>query len=114
MPFRNLATLQGWVDEFEQLGYRFDGRLKVVQQDGANGANTGLVLVTLSAPPTSLTIQPETRDAIRWAVTIEVRDAPVTLDPPEMQLFATNLSTISALCAFLQAKSLAHHRVDQA
>jgi hypothetical protein len=114
VPFRNLETLSAWVEEFEQLGYRLDGKLKVVQQDGAHGANTGLIVVVLTSPPTYFTVQPENKDSTRWAVTIEARNGPVSLDPAELLNFAGSISVLSALCAFLQTKSQAYVGVDQA
>ena len=43
MPFRSLSTLESWLDEFRSLGYPLEGSVKVMGQDGEDGANTGLV-----------------------------------------------------------------------
>ena len=112
MPFRSLRTLESWLAEFGDLGYRFGGEVKVIQQDGADGADTGLVAVRLVDAVTVITIQPEIRGAARWVVTMEPRDAAVTMDAPTLLNLAAELSVASALCAFLQAKSLAFAGVD--
>jgi hypothetical protein len=112
MPFRSLKTLQSWLDEFEQLGYRFASEVKVIQQDGAGGADTGLVSVRLVDAGTVITIQPEIRGAIRWAITMEPRDSPVMMDAPAVLNLAAELTVVSTLCAFLQAKSVAFVGVD--
>ncbi|MFE5670210.1 hypothetical protein ACFQ58_01245 [Agromyces sp. NPDC056523] len=114
MPFRSLRTIQSWLDEFDQLGYHFGGDLRVIQQDGADGADTGLVSVRLVNAATVITIQPEVLGAPSWKVTMEPRDETVTMDAPAVLNLAAELAVVSALCAFLQAKSLAFVGVDSA
>ena len=114
MPFRSLRTLQAWLDEFDGLGYRFTGELKVIQQDGAGGADTGLVLVRLSDAETVITMQPEIREAPKWLVTMEPRDAAMSMDAAELLNLSAELAVVSALCAFLQEKSIAFVGVDSA
>ncbi|MFG6446254.1 hypothetical protein ACFXP7_13150 [Microbacterium sp. P06] len=103
MPFRSQDTLQAWLDEFLALGYEVS--LKVIPQDGEDGANTGLVAVTLHNASTSTFIQPESHDSDRWVVTMEAEESAVTLDAGELHGLASDLSIASSLCAFLQAKS---------
>ncbi|MBM7503095.1 hypothetical protein ACFPER_06405 [Agromyces aurantiacus] len=114
MPFRSLETIGAWLEEFAGLGYRFNGEFKVIQQDGAGGADTGLVLVRLTDASTVITIQPEVRDAIRWVATMEPRESAMVLDAPALLNVAGELAVASALCAFLEAKSLAYVAVDSA
>ncbi|MFE5409507.1 hypothetical protein [Microbacterium sp. NPDC056569] len=114
MAFRSRSTLQSWLDEFALLGYEFGGDARVLQQDGAEGADTGLVVVELADAATVITIQPETRNAVRWMVTVEAREAAVTVTAPALLNLAAALSVVAALCAFLQAKSLAYAGVDVA
>lgn len=104
MSFRSMRTLESWVDEFVQLGYEFS-QVRVVPQDGADDANTGLVVVSVADPATVITIQPESRDALRWMVTLEPREVAASLPSPQVLNFAAELSVVAALCAFLQAKS---------
>ena len=106
------STDWSWLDEFEQLGYRFRSEVKVIQQDGAGGADTGLVSVRLVDAGTVITIQPEIRGAIRWAITMEPRESPVMMDAPAVLNLAAELTVVSTLCAFLQAKSVAFVGVD--
>lgn len=107
MPFRNAQTLQAWVDEFQELGYPSAGTLRVITQDGAAGADTGLIAVHLGDAETSIYIQPESHDSDLWKVTLEARDEAVTVGPAALFRLAGELTSISALCAFLQAKSQA-------
>ncbi|MDR5699192.1 hypothetical protein [Agromyces aerolatus] len=105
MAFRSLHTLETWLEEFGTLGYPIGAEIKVMQQDGASGANTGLVGVTLTSASTDTYIQPEAVGSSRWVVTFEPRDSAVVLDPAGLLHLSSELATISALCAFLQAKS---------
>lgn len=105
MPFRSQHTLEAWLDEFGRLGYPLGTSLKVIQQDGDGGADTGLVGVALGSSPTGAYIQPERVGSTRWVVTFEPRDTPVVLDSAALMHLSSELATVSALCAFLQAKS---------
>jgi hypothetical protein len=105
MPFRNASTLNRWLDEFDRLGYPSVGELRVITQDGANGADTGLIAVRLAHADTSVYIQPESHDSTKWMVTLEARDEAVSLDAAALFRLSGELSTVSVLCAFLQSKS---------
>lgn len=107
MPFRSRQTLEEWLEEFRSLGYPFSGSLKVMQQDGDDGADTGLVGVRLANASTVTYVQPEAPYSHKWVATMEARDEPVVLDSAGLMNLATELSIISALCAFLQTKSAA-------
>ena len=41
MPFRNLETLECWLEEFRALGYPMAGSVRVIPQDGDGGATPG-------------------------------------------------------------------------
>jgi hypothetical protein len=105
MPFRNSITLEAWLDEFRSKGYIIDGSVKVMDQDGDDGADTGLVGVTLAYSSAVAYIQPESRESTRWLVTFEARESQVDLDAPTVLKLAAELTTVSALCAFLEDKS---------
>jgi hypothetical protein len=107
MAFRSQDTLQVWLDEFQTLGYPIAGSLKVLTQDGADGANTGLVAVHLLNATTVTYIQPEVVGSSRWVVTFEPRDASTVLDASSLLGLSSELAIASTLCAFLQAKSQA-------
>ncbi|MFG6402818.1 hypothetical protein [Microbacterium sp. P04] len=104
MSFLSMATLESWLDEFRSLGYPLVGSLKVIEQDGADGADTGLVGVHLVNASTVTYIQPESPTSRRWLITFERREEPVTLPAAQVLTLSTELATASALCAFLQAK----------
>jgi hypothetical protein len=73
MPFRNLDTLESWLEDFRSLGYP-DSVVRVMPQDGEDGSNTGLVGVHLENAPTVVYIQPESTESTRWVVTFESRE----------------------------------------
>ncbi len=114
MPFRSMTTLESWVDEFRSQGYPLDVAVKVMGQDGDDGANTGLVGVVIAHSSVVIYIQPESTESDRWIATFEARESSVELDAPSLLRLASELTTISALCAFLQAKSVAYVGQDSA
>lgn len=108
MPFRNSVTLETWLEEFRSKGYLIDGSVKVMDQDGEDGADTGLVGVTLAYSSAVAYIQPETTTSTRWLVTFEARETQVDLDAATVLKLAAELTTVSALCAFMEEKSRAY------
>jgi len=105
MPFRSRATLEKWLDEFAQLGYLL-GAARVIEQDGGDGANTGLITVLLAGGGTTAYVQPIVQGSPRWVVSFEPREDLLELDPAGVAQLSSDLSALSALCAFLQAKAL--------
>ncbi len=103
MSFRSRETLAAWLDEFQALGYPVDRTVRVIEQDGAGGANTGLVAVELSSG-LSAYIQPDGVPG-RWAVTLESREAELELPAADVARLSAELATVSALCTFLEAKA---------
>ena len=114
MPFRSLTTLRAWVDEFAELGHVPPGTLKVIQQDGGDGANTGLVAVRFENASTLGYVQPERAGSITWMVTLEPRESALTIDAASVRDLADELTRLSALCDFLQEKSVAFIGEDAA
>lgn len=112
MPFRSRRTLEQWLEEFGTLGYPAVGSFKVMQQDGEHGAHTGLVGVQLANAATVTYIQPEAPYSLRWVVTMEPREEAVVLDSAGLLNLSVELAVVSALCAFLQAKSAAFRSPD--
>ena len=107
MPFRSMSTLEAWLEEFRSLNHALDGSIRVMGQDGDDGANTGLVGVTLTHGVAVTYIQPESTHSPRWLVTFEARDTAVELDSESVLQLAAELTTVAALCAFLEARSAA-------
>lgn len=114
MPFRNLATLESWIAEFRDLGYETAGSVKVIVQDGDDGADTGLVGVRLAYASTAVYLQPATDARGRWEATMEPRDEAVVLDAAGLLRLSSELAVLSALCTFLQTKSQVSSTVDSA
>ena len=104
MAFHSRQTLETWLTEFHALGYPTDGTFRVIEQDGADGANTGLVAVRLSSGLRAY-LQPDNRG--RWVTTIESSETAFDLEPASVSRLSAELATVSALCAFLQATSIA-------
>ena len=93
-------------DEFRELGYPLAGALKVIVQDGAGGADTGLVGFRLANAATFVSIEPAAgADAASWVATMEPRETEEVLDSAGLLSLSGELATLSALCTFLQAKS---------
>ena len=112
MPFRNATTLQRWLDEFLVLQGQSDGSIRVMEQDGAGGADTGLVSVRLANASTVTYIHPEGAGSTTWLVTMEPRETPVVLESEAVAELAEELDTVARLCAFLERKSAEYMGLD--
>ena len=106
MPFRTMATLQSWVDEFETRGHSPLSAVRVIPQDGADGADTGLVAVRIPDSPTEIYIEPPSPETgPEWSITFEPREQPVTLGARAVGRIAEEVALLAELCTFLQEKS---------
>jgi hypothetical protein len=103
MPFRSKATLETWLEEFRADGRRVPG--SVAFQDGADGHDTGLVVLQLTNAGTYTYMQPVAPHDPRWEVTFEPRENSVSLAPSEVEAMGRELQLVAALCEFLQEKS---------
>lgn len=108
MPYRSMKVLQAWVDEFLELGLAGESTIRVLPQDGDEGADTGLVGVRLHHAPTEIYLQPPDADVSAWTVTFEPREDLVRLATPELEHLAVGMTTLASLCRFLQEKSDAY------
>jgi hypothetical protein len=105
-PRRSLDQLKIWVQEFRDQGHLVAGNIKVVEQEDADGQDTGLVVVTLSNGNSSIYMQPKGYDEPLWEATLSARSDDLTLSPHDMASFAAEIVVAGNLCAFLQFKSL--------
>jgi hypothetical protein len=106
MPFRTIATLQSWVDEFNQREHPGVNAIRVIPQDGAEGADTGLVAVRIPDSPTEIVIEPPSPAAAsEWSITFEPREQSVTLGASAVARMAEEVAALAELCTFLQKKS---------
>jgi len=106
MPFRTLATLQSWVDEFDEHNPAHVNSIRVIPQDSSEGADTGLVAVRIPDSPTEIYLEPPSPETgPEWTITFEPREQPVTLGSHAVERMAEQVAVIAALCGFLQAKS---------
>ena len=106
MPYRTLAILQSWVDEFGRRGDSGLCSIRVIPQDGSAGADTGLVAVQMPNAPTVIYLQPPPRGSAQaWSIMFEPREQPVSLAADAMAKMSEDVAALAALCAFLQEKS---------
>ena len=114
VPFRSINTLRSWLDEFAGLGYPTAEAARVIVQDGAEDADTGLVVFQFVNSPTLAYLQPEP-PALEWVITIEGREGSIPMRPSTAMNVAYEYSVVSALGTFLEAKSrmwMAEHEED--
>jgi hypothetical protein len=112
MTFLNLTTLQSWVDDFLQLGYAFLGDVRVLPQDGGEGNDTGLVAVSLKSVSTKVYIQPAEIGSLDWCVSFEPRLETAAISPAKVTNMAAELTTVAALCTFLEGHARRHFSPD--
>ncbi|WP_405374328.1 MULTISPECIES: hypothetical protein [unclassified Microbacterium] len=107
MPFRSKATLEQWVSDFHDS--RGAGQLiKVIVQDGSDGADTGLVIVPLTHTTISVFMEPAEVGDAAWRVTIEPQPDTSVLNSHQLSSLAVELAVAAELCAYLEARSVGH------
>jgi hypothetical protein len=102
------ALLESWCVEFRDMGYWTTSDVRVLVQEDDFDARAGLIVVDLSRAKTVTYLQPATADGSRWVATMEARDESIELDARAMLRLGNELTVLSALCSFLEAKSAAH------
>ncbi len=107
MPPRSRATLQSWLDEFRRLDYPYSGTIRAIEQDGGDREDSVLVAVKMDDASTVTYLQPDAPGGVRWMVTFEAREESIELDAAGLSRLSSEIATLSALCVFLEAKSLA-------
>lgn len=106
MPFRTRATLQSWVEEFNRQEHAGYHSVRVLPQDGAEGADTGLIAVRIPDSPTEIVIEPpSSTTGSEWSITFEPREQSVTLGATAVARIAEEVAMLAELCTFLQKKS---------
>lgn len=107
MPFRSRETLERWLTEFHDARGAGD-LIRVIVQDGAEGADTGLVVVPLQNATVSVFMEPVEIGDARWRITIEPQPDTTILSSHQLHGMAVELQVAAELCAFLEAKSFGH------
>ncbi|SDO99952.1 hypothetical protein SAMN04487848_2920 [Microbacterium sp. ru370.1] len=105
-PRRSRDQLKVWVEEFLAQGHAVTGTVKVVDQEDADGQDTGLVVMNLRNTTASIYMQPRGYDDPLWEATLTARPDDLTLTPHDMASLAAELVIAGNLCSFLQFKSL--------
>ena len=106
VPYRSKMLLEEWVKEFLEQGHSIAGQLNVVLQDGADGRDTGLVIVRLQNALADIYMQPRGIDDPLWEATLTARTADLTMTPYQLAGLAAEVVVSGNLCTFLQYKSL--------
>ena len=106
MPYRDQATVDGWVREFLESNANTHTEVSVLDKDFTAGPNSGLVVVSLRNASTVTYIQPVVRDgAPHWLVTFEARHESFDVDFTGVAQLAADLSLIARMCEHLQMKT---------
>lgn len=100
------------MSEFLSLTTQPLTHISVALQDGAEGRDTGLVIIRLGGGGTDVYMQPADFDSVEWKVTLTARPEDLTLSPFEMSSLAAQVAVASNLCSFLQFKSLQWDRMS--
>lgn len=107
MPFRSKSTLESWLEEFRSV--RNDGDLiRVIIQDGADGADTGLVIVPLANVSTAIVMEPVSAGDSHWIIRFEARSDAFDLTAQNLHGLSAELAVAAALCDFFERKSIGH------
>ena len=106
MPFHSRDALVAWLAEFDAASRADAVPARVLEQDGSQGANTGLVAVQLSSGM-DVYIQPDVQGGTRWIVTVQSPDEPIELTAPQVAAASAEFATGAERCAFLEEKSAA-------
>ena len=106
MPYRDQATVNGWVREFLDANAGTAADVSVVDNDYTAGPDSGLVVVSLRNASTVTYIQPVVREGEpQWLVTFEARGESFDLDASGVARLAADLTTIARMCEHLQVKT---------
>ena len=106
MPYRDQATVDGWVREFLESNADTDTEVSVLDQNFTAGPDSGLVVVSLRNASTVTYIHPVYADgAPHWLVTFEARGESFDLDFAGVAQLAADLSLISRMCEHLQIET---------
>ncbi|GMA31557.1 hypothetical protein [Litorihabitans aurantiacus] len=111
MPFRSKETLEHWLEEFT-TARGAGASIKVIIQDGDDGADTGLIVVPLRDSTASIFMEPREIGAPEWRITLEPQPDLTVLSHHEVNAFAMEMLVAAELCAFLEAKSVGHVEAD--
>lgn len=111
MPFRSKETLEQWVSEFQAAREAGD-LVRVLIQDGADGGDTGLVVVPLHNSTVSVFMEPIEIGDARWRVTLEPQPDFTIVSSFQLHALASELSVAAELCAYLEARSVGHEEDD--
>jgi hypothetical protein len=98
------ALLDSWLTEFQALGYWTTSDVRVLVQEDESPFQAGLVVVGLSNAETVCYLQFSSKSS-QWTATMEARDGAIELDARALLRLGNELTSLSALCLFLEGKT---------
>lgn len=114
MPFRSKEVLESWLAEYRPesapSGPRIAEYADVAVQDGSDGSDTGLVVISLRNATTDVYMQPVALGDPRWEVTFAARDRDLALSTEDVVALSAELAAAAELCSYLERRSLEHLR----
>ncbi|MFI8634158.1 hypothetical protein ACIGEP_16365 [Microbacterium sp. NPDC077663] len=105
MPFRSKQTLENWLTDFRNANVAGD-HIRVILQDGSDGADTGLVIMQLGSAAASLYMQPVEIGEAKRRVTIVPALNDTDLSSEQLHTLSAELSVAARLCTYLEARSI--------
>jgi hypothetical protein len=113
MPFRSKETLERWVSDFHQARGAGD-LIRVIVQDGSDGADTGLVVVPLENATVTIYMEPAALGAAPWSVTFDPQPDTTILNSHQLHGMAAELAVAAELCTYLEGRSVGHEESGDA
>lgn len=106
MPYRNKATVQGWIEDYLAAHPAYTSSITVLEKDFTPGPESGMVVVSLRNASTVTYIQALVDDlGPRWLVTFEPRSEAIDLDAAGVAALAADLVSLAELCGYLQGRT---------
>lgn len=106
MPYRNKATVQGWVDDYLAHHPERTGSVTVLEKDFTPGPESGMVVVALRNVSTITYIQAGVDETgPHWLVTFEPRTEGFDMDAAGVAQLSEDLLVVAGLCDYLQVRT---------
>ena len=106
MPYRNKATVQGWVDDYLAQHPERTGSVTVLEKDFTPGPESGMVVVALRNVSTITYIQAGVDETgPHWLVTFEPRTEGFDMDAAGVAQLSEDLLVVAGLCDYLQVRT---------
>ena len=107
MALFSSETIQQWLDEFLARGHRLPRQIRLVERDldTEGQEDAGLVVLELGVATTGTFLERPAHDKPDWKIHFLEREVEITATPAQVDLIASELSMISQLAAYLEART---------